>query len=139
MPAAGTLVAVDVDRDAVERVERLGLCDVGVVTDLQRPLEAVEALRAAGVGPADLTIVVVNATGCEPTAVLLTGAEGTVLFFSMATHFSSAALAADGLGTDVRMLLGSGRAPDRGAYALDLVRRMPALRTAMGISAREPV
>jgi L-erythro-3,5-diaminohexanoate dehydrogenase len=57
----------------------------------------------------------------------------------MATHFSSAALAADGLGTDVRMLVGSGRAPDRGAYALDLVRRMPALREAMGIPEKEPV
>ncbi len=51
-------------------------------------------LRGAGAPPADLTVVVVNATGCEPTAILLTADGGTVLFFSMATSFSAAALAA---------------------------------------------
>ena len=97
----------------------LGLCDVGVTADLRDPLAALDAVRAAGVGPADLTVVVVNATGCEPTAILLTADRGTVLFFSMATSFSAAALAADGIGTDARMLVGSGYSPDRGAYALD--------------------
>ncbi len=134
----GTVVAVDVDPHAIERVTALGLCDIGVAADLRAPLEAAEALRAAGVPPADLTVVVVNATGCEPTAILLTAEEGTVLFFSMATHFSSAALAADGLGTNVRMLVGSGYAPDRGAYALDLTRRSSALRQALGMPVGEP-
>jgi L-erythro-3,5-diaminohexanoate dehydrogenase len=134
----GTLVAVDVDPEAIERVAALGLCDTGVAADLQNPLAAAEALRAAGVPPADLTVVVVNATGCEPTAVLVTAEQGTVLFFSMATHFSSAALAGDGLGTNVRMLIGSGFAPDRGAYALELVRGSSALRKAMGVPVEEP-
>ena len=65
---------------------------------------------AAGAPPADLTVVVVNATGCEPTALLLTADEGTILFFSMATSFSAAALAADGIGTSARMIVGSGYA-----------------------------
>ncbi len=134
----GTLVAVDVDPAAIELVTALGLCDIGVTTDLRKPLGAVDALRAAGAPPADLTVVVVNATGCEPTALLATAASGTVLFFSMATHFSSAALAGDGLGTDVRMLIGGGNAPDRGAYALDLLRRSASLQRAMGVSAGEP-
>ena len=60
-----------------------------------------------------------------------------MLFFSMATSFSAAALAADGIGSDVRMLVGSGYSPDRGAYALDLVRRTPALREALGIAVGE--
>ena len=50
----------------------------------------------------------------------------------MATSFSAAALAADGIGTDARMLVGSGYAPDRGAYALDLVRGSEPLREALG-------
>ena len=41
----------------------LGLCDVGVTADLRDPIAALEAVRAAGVAPADLTVVVVNATG----------------------------------------------------------------------------
>jgi L-erythro-3,5-diaminohexanoate dehydrogenase len=127
----GTVVAVDVDEAAIARVTELGLCDVGVTADLRDPLGAVEALRAAGAPPADLTVVVVNATGCEPTAILLTADSGTVLFFSMATNFSTAALTADGMASNVRMLVGSGYTPDVGAYALDLVRRSPALREAL--------
>ncbi len=44
----GTLVAVDIDRAAVERVAALGLCDIAVATDLRDPLAAVAALREAG-------------------------------------------------------------------------------------------
>ncbi len=127
----GTVVAVDLDPAAVDRVTELGLCDVGVATDLRDPLAALEALRAAGAPPADLTVVVVNAGGCEPTAILLTAATGTVLFFSMATSFATAALTADGMASQVRMLVGNGFTPDVGAYALDLVRRSDALREAL--------
>src|SRR4051794_13611666 len=128
---AGSLVAVDVDPAAIERVERLGLCDVGVATDLRDPLQALAALRGAGAPPADLTVVVVNATRCEPTAILLTKDSGTVLFFSMATNFSTAALTADGMSSGARLLIGNGYTPDVGAYALDLVRRTPALQEAL--------
>jgi L-erythro-3,5-diaminohexanoate dehydrogenase len=129
----GTVVAVDVDEQALGRVADAGLCDIAVTADLRDPLAALEAVRAAGAPPADLTVVVVNATGCEPTAILLTADSGTVLFFSMATNFSTAALTADGMASNVRMLVGSGYTPDVGAYALDLVRRSPALREAMGV------
>jgi L-erythro-3,5-diaminohexanoate dehydrogenase len=128
--ADGTVVAVDVDPDAVDVVASLGLCDVGVVADLRDPLAALEAVRAAGAGPADLTVVVVSATGCEATAILLTASGGTVLFYSMATSFQTAALTADGQSADVRMLVGNGFAPDAGSYALDLYRRTSALREA---------
>jgi L-erythro-3,5-diaminohexanoate dehydrogenase len=129
----GTVVAVDVDPDAVERLTALGLCDIGVTTDLRDPLAALDAARAAGAPPADLTVVVVNAAGCEPAAILLTADEGAVLFFSMATSFAPAALAADGIGTSLRMLIGSGYTRDRGAYALELVRRSTPLRKAFGL------
>ena len=36
------------------------------------------------------------------------------------------------------MLIGSGFAPDVGAYALDLVRRIPALRQALAAEGGEP-
>jgi L-erythro-3,5-diaminohexanoate dehydrogenase len=124
----GTVIAVDVDAASVERVRADGLCDIAVAADLRDPLAAVRAVREAGGDPADLTVVVVNATGCEPAAILLTADTGTVLFFSMATSFTTAALTADGLATNVRMLVGSGYTPDVGAYALDLVRRVEVLR-----------
>jgi L-erythro-3,5-diaminohexanoate dehydrogenase len=134
----GTVVAADVDSAAVERIRELGLCDIGVVADLRDPLAASEALREAGAPPADLTVVVVNARGCEPAAIMLTASSGTILFFSMATNFSTAALAADGMASEVRMLVGNGYTPDLGAYALDLARRSPALREALGIGPKRP-
>ena len=134
----GTVVAVDVDATELDGVRRSGLCDIAVAADLRDPLAAVAALREAGAPAADLTVVVVNAAGCEPAALLLTREGGTALFFSMATRFSAAALAADGTGSDVRMLIGSGFSPDGGAYALGLVRERPELGEALGVTAREP-
>ena len=133
----GTVIAVDVDPQAVELVSRLGLCDIGVSADLRDPLEAIEALRRAGAPLADLTVLVVNAPGCEPTAIMQTADGGTVLFLSMATRFSTAALAGDGLSSDARMVVGTGYTPDLGSYALDLVRRTPALREALGVPVEE--
>jgi L-erythro-3,5-diaminohexanoate dehydrogenase len=131
----GTVIAVDVDPAAVARLRDTGLCDIAVAADLRDPIGAVRAVREAGGPPADLTVVVVNATGCEPAAILLTAENGTVLFFSMATSFTTAALTADGMAHDVRMLIGSGYAPDTGAYALDLLRRSEPLRAAIAAHA----
>jgi L-erythro-3,5-diaminohexanoate dehydrogenase len=77
--------------------------------------------------------VVVNSGGCEPTAALLTADRGTVLFFSMATNFQTAALSADGMSSGARLLIGNGYAPDVGSYALDLARRSAPLRAALAI------
>ena len=80
---------------------------------------------------ADLTVVVVNAPDCEAAAILLTADHGTVLFFSMATSFTKAALGSDGLSSPARMLIGSGYQPDRGAYALELIARDERLQRAI--------
>ncbi len=136
--SGGTVIAVDRDPAAVEAVRAAGLCDIAVSADLRDPLTALEAVHAAGGQEADLTVVVVSAAGCEPTAILLTAEGGTVLFFSMATSFQTAALTADGMGRDLRMLIGSGYAPDLGSYALDLYRRSPGLREVLEKSAAAP-
>ncbi len=137
MDGGGTVVAIDVDPEAIELASRLGLCDIGVVADLRDPLAAIEALRRARAPAADLTVSVVNAGGCEPTAIMLTAEGGTVLFLSMATRFSTVALVGDGLSSDARMVVGSGYTSDLGSYALDLVRRTPELREALGAPVEE--
>ena len=85
----------------------------------------------AGIGPAGLCVHVVSAPGCEPAAIVLTADDGTLLLYSMATSFQTSALTADGMSSGVTMIVGNGFAADRGAYALDLVRRTPALREAL--------
>ena len=45
MDADSIVVAIDVDERAVSRVRDAGLCDIGIVTDLQNPVTALAALR----------------------------------------------------------------------------------------------
>ena len=75
-----------------------------------------------------MTVVCVDATGCEGGAILSTKQAGTVIFFSMATSFSAAALGAEGLAADVTMLVGNGYVPGHADLALDLIRTTPGLR-----------
>jgi L-erythro-3,5-diaminohexanoate dehydrogenase len=79
-------------------------------------------LSAAIGDPVDVTVVCVDVPGCEGGAILATRAGGTVVFFSMATSFSAAALGAEGLAADVTMLIGNGYLPGHAEHALRLVR-----------------
>ena len=98
-----------------------GLADEVVIADARDPIALRDAVTAAG-GPADVTVVCVDVPGCEGGAILATAERGTVIFFSMATSFSAAALGAEGLAADVRMLVGNGYVPGHAAYALELLR-----------------
>ena len=104
-----------------------GLADAVVIADARDPVALRDAVTAAG-GPADLTVVCVDVPGCEGGAILSTADRGTVLFFSMATSFSAAALGAEGLAADVTMLVGNGYVPGHAAYAMDLLRTSPGVR-----------
>ncbi len=105
-----------------------GLADEVVVADARSPLGLSEAVAAAG-GPADITVVCVDVPGCEQPAVLATAQGGTIIYFSMATSFAAAALGAEGLAADVRMLVGNGYVPGHAEYAVGLLRQTPAVRT----------
>ncbi|GAA2484371.1 L-erythro-3,5-diaminohexanoate dehydrogenase [Winogradskya humida] len=101
-----------------------GLADRVAVVDARDPVAVAEAFET----PATVTVVCVDVPGCEHGAILATAAGGTVIFFSMATSFSAAALGAEGLAADVTMLVGNGFVPGHAAFALDVVRRTPAVR-----------
>jgi L-erythro-3,5-diaminohexanoate dehydrogenase len=103
------------------------LVDEIVIADARDPVGLAERVEAAG-GPADVTVVCVDVAGCEGGAILSTKQGGTVIFFSMATSFSAAALGAEGLAADVTMLVGNGYVPGHAAFALDLIRGVPAVR-----------
>ena len=104
-----------------------GLATHVVVADARNPVGLSEAIATVG-GPADLTVVCVDVTGCEQPAILATAEGGTVIFFSMATNFAAAALGAEGLAADVTMLVGNGYVPGHAAYALELLRGNAAVR-----------
>ena len=124
--AGRTIGVVPVDRER-EVLEASGLADAVVLADARSPLGLAAAIESAG-GPADVTVVCVDVPGCEQPAILATAQGGTIIFFSMATNFAAAALGAEGLAADVRMLIGNGYVPGHAETALRLVREVPAVR-----------
>jgi L-erythro-3,5-diaminohexanoate dehydrogenase len=124
--AGRRLAVVPLEREA-RLLAGTGLAEEVVVADARSPLGLSEAVAAAG-GPADVTVVCVDVPGCEQPAILSTAQGGTVIFFSMATNFAAAALGAEGVAADVRMLVGNGYVPGHAAYALELLRGNAAVR-----------
>ena len=97
--AARTIGVVPHEAEA-DLLRGAGLADAVAVADARDPIALRDAVTAAG-GPADVTVVCVDVPGCEGGAILATADGGTVVFFSMATSFSAAALGAEGLAADV--------------------------------------
>jgi L-erythro-3,5-diaminohexanoate dehydrogenase len=125
--AARVIGVVPTESEAAVLRDAGGLVDEIVIADARDPVGLAARVQAAG-GPADVTVVCVDAAGCEGGAILATAQGGTVIFFSMATSFSAAALGAEGLAADVTMLVGNGYVPGHADLALGLVRANPSLR-----------
>ena len=128
---AGAARTVGVVRDGAERdaLAAAGLADAVRVADARDPVAVAEAVTGALAGRgADVTVVCVDAAGAEHGAILATADQGTVVFFSMATSFTAAALGAEGLAADVTMLIGNGYLPGHAALALELVGTEPGVR-----------
>jgi len=121
---AGRLVGVVPDGAEAAALRSAGLAGEVVVADARDPV----ALAAALGDPVDVTVVCVDVPGCEGGAILATKPGGTVVFFSMATSFSAAALGAEGLAADVTMLVGNGYVPGHAEHALRLVREDAGVR-----------
>ena len=127
LAGARTLAVVVSEREG-QTVRDAGLADVVAVADARDPVAVSAAVTGALGGPATVTVVCVDVPGCEHGAILATAAGGTVVFFSMATSFPAAALGAEGLAADVTMLIGNGYVPGHAEFAVDLLRRVPAVR-----------
>jgi L-erythro-3,5-diaminohexanoate dehydrogenase len=125
---AGRIIGVVRDEREAAALGRAGLADSVIAADARDPVGLAAAVRGAG-GPADVTVVCVDVPGCEGGAVLATAQGGTVIFFSMATSFSAAALGAEGLAADVTMLIGNGYVPGHADLALGLIRDNPGVRS----------
>jgi L-erythro-3,5-diaminohexanoate dehydrogenase len=124
--ARRTVGVVPNDREAA-LLRESGLADDVVVADARDAVAVRDAVAAIG-ELADVTVVCVDVPGCEGGAILATADQGTVIFFSMATSFSAAALGAEGLAADVTMLIGNGYTPGHAAYAMDLLRSSEGVR-----------
>jgi L-erythro-3,5-diaminohexanoate dehydrogenase len=104
---------VDAAREAGAHAVAVDCTDAVAVLE-----ETVEAFEG---NEADLVFVCANVPGCEGGAILSCDDQGRVVFFSMATSFTSAALVAEGLGKACEMTIGNGYVPGHAQLALDLV------------------
>jgi L-erythro-3,5-diaminohexanoate dehydrogenase len=125
---ASQVVAVVPHDGEADLLTEAGIAHAVAIADARDPVALRAAVHDATGGPAQVTVVCVDVAGCEGGAILATADGGTVVFFSMATSFSAAALGAEGLGADVTMLIGNGYAPGHADYALSLLRANPAVR-----------
>jgi L-erythro-3,5-diaminohexanoate dehydrogenase len=126
---AAVIIGVVPTEEEAARLREAGgfLVDTIVVADPRNPVLLAEVVARSG-GPGDVTVVCVDVPGCEGGAILATRPGGTIVFFSMATSFSAAALGAEGFAADVTMLIGNGYAYAHAEFALELYRDNAAVR-----------
>ena len=124
----GTVIAADLSPVALEAARVLGVVDHVLALDLRDALAAWRAIgEATGGAMADLVVNTTNVGGTEGASILAAREQGRVLFFSMATSFTTAALAAEGMGRDVQMIIGNGYTHGWVETTLRLYRAHPVL------------
>jgi L-erythro-3,5-diaminohexanoate dehydrogenase len=125
--ATGALVVADRSEAALDALGGLGVADARLRVDATDPLAVLAEVEAAG-GRFDVVVSCASVPGTEMAAILATRDGGTVIFFSMATSFTAAALGAEGVGKDATLVIGNGYVPGHAALTLALLRRHAALR-----------
>jgi L-erythro-3,5-diaminohexanoate dehydrogenase len=121
------VVAADRSPEALAAIETAGACTHTVLADATDAVAALAALQPAG-APFDLVVSCTSVPGTEMTAILAVRDGGTVVFFSMATSFTAAALGAEGVARDATLVIGAGFVPGHADLTLDLLRTQPRLR-----------
>ncbi|MBN8232282.1 L-erythro-3,5-diaminohexanoate dehydrogenase [Corallococcus macrosporus] len=129
LESRGRLLALDISQKALDALSAIGLCDEALKVDATQGVDVMEAvLKATGGQLCDLVVNCASVGNTEMASLLSVKDGGTVIFFSMATSFTTAALGAEGVGKDVTMLVGNGYVPGHAALTLELLRTEPALR-----------
>ena len=125
----GKVIGLCHSQRSTERLQKLGFCDYVFSADATQPVPVMEKISELTNGQmCDITINNVNIPDTEMTSVLCTKDNGIVYFFSMATSFTKAALGAEGVGSDVTMIVGNGYTKGHAEITLQELRENEALR-----------
>lgn len=119
----GMVIGTGHSPKSTQRAKRTGFCDHVIQIDATNPIELENAVaNITNNMMADLTINCVNVPNTEMGSILATKKNGCIYFFSMATEFTKAALGAEGIGSDARMLIGNGYTNGHAMISLQLLR-----------------
>ena len=125
----GKVIGMCHSERSTERLRKLGFCDYVFAGDASNPVAMMEKISELTDGKmADVTINNVNIPDTEMTSVLCTKNDGIVYFFSMSTSFTKAALGAEGVGSDVTMIIGNGYTKGHAEITLQELRENAELR-----------
>ncbi len=125
----GCVIGLTHSEKSTNRLKELGFCDHVFAADATQPVPILEIMEKLTNGEmADVTINNVNIPDTEMTSILCTKNIGTVYFFSMATSFTKAALGAEGVGSDVNMIVGNGYSKGHAEITLEILRESEKIR-----------
>ncbi|GAD05437.1 L-erythro-3,5-diaminohexanoate dehydrogenase [Porphyromonas crevioricanis] len=125
----GKVIGLCHSERSTKRLQELGFADVVFSADATQPVPVMEKISEITNGEmCDICINNVNIPDTEMTSILCTKDTGLVYFFSMATSFTKAALGAEGVGSDVKMLIGNGYTKGHAEITLQELRESEKLR-----------
>ena len=125
----GQVILVEKDEARAQLALSLGLADDVIVADAGNGLEVKRKVEeATGGALADISFNCASLPNTEMSTILATREDGRIVFFSMATDFSRAALGAEGAGRPVEMIIGNGYLPGHAQIALQVLRENQPLR-----------
>ena len=125
----GKVIGICHSEKSTKRMLDLGFCDEVFAADATQPVPVMKKIEEMTNGQmADICINNVNIPDTEMTSILVTKNTGIVYFFSMATSFTKAALGAEGVGSDVTMLIGNGYTKGHAEITLQELRECEKLR-----------
>ena len=118
----GKVVGLDYSSDACTAIREFSFFDEVVECDARDALSSSEHIRnCLGKEGANVVINVSNVPGTEMASILSARSGGLVYFFSMSTSFTKAALGAEGVGADVRLMIGNGYTPGHAKHTLEIL------------------
>ncbi len=125
----GKVIGIVYSDEEKALLEELGFADVVITADATQAIDVYnKVLTANNNEQVDVTINVVNVENTEMGSILITKDSGVVYFFSMATSFTKAALGAEGVGSDVTMIVGNGYTKGHADLTIDIVRKSEIIR-----------
>ncbi|MBS3994366.1 MAG: L-erythro-3,5-diaminohexanoate dehydrogenase [Alkaliphilus sp.] len=125
----GKVICLSHSEKSLDKARRVNVADEYLVADATNSVEVMEKISALTKGQmVDLTINNVNIPNTEMSSILATKKDGIIYFFSMATSFTKAALGAEGVGSDVTMIIGNGYTKGHAEITLQILRENEELR-----------
>ena len=124
----GKVIGIVNEEQQIDLLKELDLCHEVIFADATKAVDLYEKVMAVNKEQVDVTINVVNVPNTEMSCILITKDSGTVYFFSMATSFTKAALGAEGVGSDVTMIVGNGYTKGHADLTLNLVNNAPKIK-----------